>query len=186
MKKVLFMIAMLAAGLTAGAQGELKDGAWEDKRIVEVDSVSASTLYLRALEALSDWAGSQGKSKMGIDVQDKDQGLVVYKGEHYLGFGKANFLYGWNVWANFTMKIRCKDGRAQVSAMVPSLIFRFTGEPAELTVPIDQLLPEFCYKSKYAIKRAAKEMSPKVPAEFEAIIALMCKRLAKGSEDDDF
>lgn len=186
MKKVLLTIALLAAGLTASAQGEVKDGAWEDRRVVEVAGASVSTLYLRALEALSDWAGSQEKSKMGIDVQDKDEGIVVYKGEYYLGYGKANFMYGWDTWANFTLKVRCKEGRAQVSATVPSLTFRFTGEPSETTAPIDQLLPEYHYKTKYTIKRAARELAPNVPTEFEDILAAMCERLAKGSEDDDF
>lgn len=185
MKKVFLFFALLS-GLTAGAQGEIKDGVWEDKRVVEVADASVSTLYLRALEALSDWAGSQGKSKMGIDVQDKEQGIVVYKGEHYLGYGKANFLYGWNTWANFTLKIRCKEGRAQVSVAMPSLTFRFDGSPAELTVPIDQLLPEFRYKTKYPIKRAAQGLAPKAPREFELVIAAISERLAKGSKDDDF
>lgn len=60
MKKLLLTIALLVAGLTASAQGEVKDGTWEDRRVVEVAGASVSTLYLRALEALSDWAGSQG------------------------------------------------------------------------------------------------------------------------------
>jgi hypothetical protein len=93
---------------------------------------------------------------------------------------------GWDTWANFTLKIRCKDGRAQVSVTVPSLTFRFTGQPAETTAPIDQFLPEYRYKTKYTNKRAARELSQKVPTEFESIIAAMCERLSKGSEDDDF
>jgi hypothetical protein len=186
MRKLLLILAFMLAGLTASAQGEVKNGAWEDKRVVEVPETSTSTLYLRALEALSDWAGSQEKSKMGIDVQDKEQGLVVYKGEYYLGYGKTNFMAGWDTWANFTLKIRCKDGRAQVSVTVPSLTFRFTGQPAETTAPIDQFLPEYRYRTKYTNKRAARELSPKVPTEFESIIAAMCERLSKGSEDDDF
>ena len=185
MKKVFLFFALLS-GLTAGAQGEINNGVWEDKRIVEVADASVSTLYLRALEVLSDWAGSQGKSKIGIDVQDKEQGFIVYKGEYYLGYGKANFLYGWNTYANFTLKIRCKEGRAQVSVAMPSLTFRFDGDPAEVTVPIYELLPEFHSKTKYGIKRAAKELAPKAPAEFELVIAGICERLANGSKDDDF
>lgn len=188
MKKAFLTIALLAAGLTASAQGEVKNGAWEDRRVVEVAGASVSTLYLRALEALSDWAGSQEKSKMGIDVQDKDEGIVVYKGEYYLGYGKANLapMAVWDTWANFTLKVRCKEGRAQVSVAVPSPTFRFSGQPAETTAPIDQLLPEYQYKTKYTNKRAARELAPKVPTEFEAILAAMCDRLAKDSEDDDF
>lgn len=186
MKKALVTIALLAAGLTASAQGEVKNGAWEDRRVVEVADASVSTLYLRALEALSDWAGSQEKSKMGIDVQDKDEGIVVYKGEYYLGYGKANLapMAVWDTWANFTLKVRCKEGRAQVSVAVPSLTFRFSGHPAETTAPIDQLLPEYKYKTKYTNKRAARELSPKVPTEFEMVLESMCKRLASGTSDD--
>lgn len=186
MKKALLMFAMLTAWLAVSAQGEMKNGVWEEKRVVEVDSASASTLYLRALEALSDWAGSQEKSKIGIDVQDKEEGIVVYKGEHYLGYSKANFMYGWDTWANFTLKIRCKDGRAQVSATVPSLTFRFTGEPAETTAPISEFLPEYKYKTKFTNKRAAREQSQKVPHVFSAIINAMCIRLSQGTADEDF
>lgn len=193
-KNVLMTVVLLLAGLTASAQmqdgehpiGEVKNGVWEAKQVVAAEGVSASALYLRALEALSDWAGSQEHSKIGIDVQDKEEGIVVYKGEYYLGYGKANFMYGWDTWANFTMKIRCKEGRAQVSVAVPSLIFRFTGDPAETTAPIDQLLPEYKYKTKYTNKRAAKELSPQVPSIFAGVIKMMCERLAKGRDDDDF
>lgn len=188
MKRTLFIMSMLAASLSLMAQGEIKNGVWEEKQIVQAENISAITLYTRALESLSDWAGSQGKSKIGIDVQDKEQGLIVYKGDYYLGYEKANInpLYGWNTFANFTLKIRCKDGRAQVSVSVPSLTFRFTGNPTEVTAPIEEFLPEYNYKTKYTNKRAARELSPKVPTEFHAIIKFMCSRLANGTADDDF
>lgn len=186
MKKALVTIVLLSVALTASAQGEMKNGVWEDKKVVEVPDATSATLYMRALEALSDWAGSQSKSKIGIDVQDKDEGIVVYKGEYYLGNAKANLapMAVWDTWANFTLKVRCKEGRAQVSVAVPSLTFRFSGQLAETTAPIDQLLPEYKYKTKYTNKRAARELSPKVPTEFAMVLESMCKRLANGTGDD--
>jgi len=84
MKKVLLLMAMLIAGIAIQAQENLlTNGIYEKKVVVTVDSVKASTLYVRALEALSDWAGSQQRSKVNVDVQDKDEGLVVYKGQLY-------------------------------------------------------------------------------------------------------
>ena len=84
MKKVLLLMAMLIAGIVIQAQENLlTNGIYEKKVVVTVDSVKASTLYVRALEALSDWAGSQQRSKVNVDVQDKDEGLVVYKGQLY-------------------------------------------------------------------------------------------------------
>lgn len=190
------IVVLLLAGLTASAQmqegehpyGEVKNGVWEAKRVATVEGSSASVLYLRALEALSDWAGSQEQSKIGIDVQDKEEGIVVYKGEYYLGAAKANLapLASWAGWANFTMKVRCKDGRAQVSVSVPSITFRLSSQPMEVTAPIDQFLPEYKYKTKYTNKRAAKELSPQVPSIFTGVIKMMCEQLSKGIDDDDF
>lgn len=73
---------MLIAGIAIHAQeNPLTNGIYEKKVVVTADSIKASTLYVRALEALSDWAGSQQRSKVNVDVQDKDEGLVVYKGQ---------------------------------------------------------------------------------------------------------
>lgn len=84
---------MLTVSLVSTAQNP---DVYEKKEIITADSVKAGTLYVRTLEALSDWAGSQKRSKANVDVQDKDEGLVVYKGKLYLGFVKQNMLYGWD------------------------------------------------------------------------------------------
>ena len=146
MRKVLFMMLMLSAVLAVSAQIELSNGVYEKKIVVNVDSAKASTIYIRALEALSDFAGTNAKSKIGIDVQDKDEGLVVYKGDYYMGFEKANILYGWDTFANFTIKIRCKDGRAQITVSVPSMSFQWSGNNNTYSFPISEFLPVYTYK----------------------------------------
>ena len=120
MKKLLMTIALAASVTMASAQGSIVHGAYENKMVREYPGVSAETLYIRALETLSDWAGTQSKSSINIDVQDKEEGLVVYKGQMYLGTS-----HRWNAFADFTLKIRCKDGRAQVTVTIPSLTAEF-------------------------------------------------------------
>ena len=105
MKKLLMTIALAASVMMASAQGSIVNGAYENKVVREYPGVSAETLYIRALETLSDWAGTQAKSSINIDVQDKEEGLVVYKGQLYLGFHKSNPFHGWDALADFTLKI---------------------------------------------------------------------------------
>lgn len=123
MSKFILSIALMLA-MAAGAQASdivlTADGAYEKKDVVTVDSVSAAVLFDRAMMALSDWTGPDGKAKAGIDYQNQETHTVIYKGSFYAGSRK------WKMtrierYANFTLKVRCKDGRAQVTANVGSL-----------------------------------------------------------------
>ena len=104
MKKLLSITIMLLLTMIISAQEySLTNGAYDNKVVEQYEGVEAGVLYVRALEALSDWAGSQSQSKVNIDVQDKEQGLVVFKGLLFVGFHKVNFMAGWNVYADFTL-----------------------------------------------------------------------------------
>lgn len=128
MKKIITMIMLLTA-IAASAQeinkdsimdAVLKTGTYEVKKVLTVDGASAATLYVRAMDALSDWTGSDGNSRAGLDFCDKDAGIVTYKGEVYNGSRKllvSNAKY----YTDFTLKVRCKDGRAQITINVPSV-----------------------------------------------------------------
>jgi hypothetical protein len=130
MKKVLSIIALLLVGMMASAQ-DLPDmdsviaivkekGVYEQKHVVTVDGASASKLYSRAMEALSEWVGPEGRSKAGLDYCDKEEGIVTYKGVCYNGNRK--FLTATtDIYTDFVLKVRCKDGRAQVTVTVPSM-----------------------------------------------------------------
>ena len=186
MKKLLMTIALAASVMMASAQGSIINGAYENKVVREYPGVSAETLYIRALEALSDWAGTQAKSSINIDVQDKEEGLVVYKGQMYLGFHKSNPFCGWDVLADFTLKIRCKDGKAQLSCHVPTLTFDYTAPEypnAIETVSLGSIVPTYNYKARYKIKKTAIEYGPKVKPTFDTVILLLGNRLAKEQED---
>ena len=120
MKKVLFALLMMTCNSLSAQTTLNESGVYEMKEVVQVDGVNAQTLYLRALEALSDWTGTEGRSKFGIDHQDKESATIIYKGKDYLGF-RRYMMYGWYIFADFTLKVRCKDGRAQVTVTVPSM-----------------------------------------------------------------
>lgn len=189
MKKVLVIIVVLIATITATAQNyQLTDGAYDQKIVEQYEGVNATTLYVRALEALSDWSGSQSQSKINIDVQDKEQGLVVYKGTLFVGFHKANVMAGWNVYTDFTLKIKCKDGRAQLSCHVPSATFDWTAKqyPATETVPLGSIYPEYNYTSKYRIKKSAIEWAPQIPPLFDKILKDLATKMKQQNQDDDF
>ena len=122
MKKGLLLF-MLIACINANAQDiELTEtGAYEKKEVVVVDSAKAIILFERAMIALSDWSGPDGKAKADIDYQEKETGTVIYKGRYSLGFKNTFLGDGWNRYAEFLLKVRCKDGRAQVTVTVPTV-----------------------------------------------------------------
>lgn len=155
-EKICLSLVMLMVEMVINAQSSsLTNGFYEKKVVVSVDSVKASTLYVRALEALSDWAGSNAKSKMGIDVQDKDEALVVYKGNVHLGFEYYSKFAGggFDMYIDMTIKVKCKDGKAQVTATVPSLTFISNLQHSVVVVPLEEIVPDFKYKGEYKIKR---------------------------------
>ena len=184
MKKGLFLLVVTMAVVRVSAQVELTNGVYETKKVLTADSVKAGTLYVRALEALSDFAGSQGKSKIGVDVQDKDEGLVVYKGDYYMGYCKANMLYGWDTFADFTLKVRCKDGKAQLTVTVPSMTFVWDANGNRHSFEISEFLPVYQYKGDYKIKKAAQLYAPQVPDAFDRILELIGNRMTVKDSDD--
>ena len=102
MKKVLFALLMMTCNSLSAQTTLNESGVYEMKEVVQVDGVNAQTLYLRALEALSDWTGTEGRSKFGIDHQDKESATIIYKGKDYLGF-RRYMMYGWYIFADFTL-----------------------------------------------------------------------------------
>ena len=188
MKKVFLSLVMLMAGIAINAQDNpLTNGVYEKKVVVTADSVKASTLYVRALEALSDWAGSNANSKMGIDVQDKDESLIVYKGNVHLGFEYYSKFAGagWDFYIDMTIKVKCKDGKAQVTATVPSVTYISNIQKIVVVVPINEILPSYAYKGNYKLKKTSQTFGPQVIPSTNQIVNLLCDKIAK-KQDDDF
>lgn len=184
MRKVLFMLIVAIALQQSGtfAQTILNDdGVYELKIVEEYEGVSGTTLYERSLLALSDWAGSQKKSKTNIDVQDKEAGIVVYKCEHYMGFRKVNMLCGYEVFANMTLKVRCKDNKVQYTLMVPSLTLYWSCDMTAFeTIPLREIIPEYIHKGRL---KKMKNSSVEYAAQIDVVMKQIQKNLVKKTKD---
>lgn len=210
MKKVLFIFALLLSGLTAGAQDDVygfhdvavgehqknggttgidltSDGAYERKEVVTVDSVSAAVLYDRAMMALSDWTGPDGKAKAGIDYQNQETHTVIYKGTFSLGFKNTFLGDGWHRYANFTLKVRCKDGRAQVTATVGTMTGIYNRGNIERSWTVAEI-KEAVMKSNGSKRERGETLLTDIVETADGIMAAMGAKLkaADGSDDDDF
>lgn len=190
MKKVLFTMLMLMAGMTINAQEiELNDqGAYEKKIVVYVDSIEATVLYDRAMVALSDWTGASGKAQAGLDYHDRDAGTVIYKGHEYIGFKNVFLGDGWERYADFTIKVRCKDGRAQITTSIPTITFVYNKNgtkrnytAADVTKAVEE--------AKGKKKERGNALLADIKTLIETISTAMSDRLKNNSsseDDDDF
>ena len=187
MKKVLLLTLVLTAALPALAQEiELnEDGAYEKKEVVVVDSVEAAVLYSRAMEALSDWTGPDGKAKVGVDFHDRETGTVIYKGTFSLGFKSTLLGSGWNRYADFVLKVKCKDGKAQVTVTVDKIVAIYNRDNITSTSSLRELV-ETIRKAKKAKHERGVKLIDDLKETVDLIAASMAKRLQEGNDDDDF
>ena len=193
MKKVITFL-MFMVGLAAMA-GNKKDslqplnenGAYEKKVVVEVPGVSATDLYTRALEMLIDWKGSNGKSSSVLEKQDKEDYLVVYKGRNWEGFEYYEKLFkiGWDCWSDFTLRIKCKDEKAQLTITVPSMTFKYNANKNgdEHTILLPELIPK--YKRPLTIWRNVKKYTPLLPQSIDAMLNLFAEKIKKAPDSED-
>lgn len=188
MKKVLLFV-MLTMAISATAQEiELNEqGAYERKEVVQVEGATAATLYDRAMIALSEWNGPDGKASAGLDYQNQETHTIIYKGTYYLGFKKI-LLTGWDRYANFTLKVRCKDGRAQLTVYVPTVTAIFQKNGVKRIFSLEEVLE---IKENSGKKRTERieVLVNNLTNNADALIAAMSAKLKGGdmqSADDDF
>ena len=189
MKKVLFIFVMSVVAMTATAQHiELNEqGAYERKEVVQVEGTTAATLYDRAMIALSEWTGPDGKAKVGVDYQNQETHTVIYKGTYYLGFKKL-MVSGWDRYANFTLKVRCKDGKVQITVNVPNVTAIYLHNGSKRTYNLNEIIDA---KEKAGKKKADRidNLVENLKKNADAIIEAMTAKLKGGggtTDDDDF
>ena len=153
-------------------------GAYEIQKVVCVDSTSASVLYDRAMMTLTDLTGSDGKAKAGIDYQNQETHTVVYKGKFELPGVYVD------CWADFTMKIRCKDGRAQLTVTVPMVEVNARSVQYGKSATIIELKQLTRQKNKKRRDRAIEWMRY-IKKTAEGYMISMEDRL-KGSDEEEF
>ena len=185
MKKLIITFSLLFSVMAACAQEwEIVGDAYERKEVVEVEGVSASVLYDRAMIALSEWIGSDGKSKMGIDYQNLETHTLIYKGTYYVDFKNVFLGAGWNRSINFTLKVRCKDGRAQQTLSLGSFKAEYSENRAEREMSMREVVEVM---AKTTSKKRL-DFFADVMETANGIMASLADRL-KGngiSNDDDF
>ena len=188
MKKVIIMMLMLTTGLSMNAQDiQLTEaGSYEKKEVVVVDSTKAIILFERAMIALSDWSGPDGKAKAGIDYQEKETGTVIYKGRYSLGFKNTFLGDGWDRYAEFTLKVRCKDGRAQVTVTVPTVTAIYSRNGMTRTISVKKIL-DAVRQSKGAKHERGVKLMNDLTETADGLVTAMGERLKNGGvNDDDF
>lgn len=164
MRKLLIAMFLLSC-LTTKAQTSLNErGVYEIIKVEQYEEVNAEALYERTLVALSDIKGSSSHSKFNIDVAEKDGGIIVYKGELFVGYRKVNISGGYNYFADLTLKVRCKDGRIQYTVTVPTMTPYWDGNLSITDkVPLTDIIPDYKYKGKLSlVKKGLLQFAPDI------------------------
>ena len=205
MKKMITFALLLSMGLTASAQDDLyggstkkaevtepdttltlnESGVYERQLVVNVEGATAAVLYDRAMTALSDWTGPDGKAKAGIDYQNQETHTVIYKGSFSLGFKNTFLGDGWHRMANFTMKVRCKDGRAQVTLTVPYITGTYSRGNIERTWSM-AALKEAVGKSKGDKRKRGEALLHDIVRTTAIMVGDMMMKLKQTDNDEDF
>lgn len=164
----------------------LEDGKLIYKNVYTYDGVTQSQLYMRAHTFLSDWVGPNKNCKSSIEFDDKESATIISKGSVYNGYFKENMMYGWDVYIDYTLTIRCKDGRVQVIIKVPSMSFHWTANNTpDITAPIEDIYPEYDKSKKYLCRLVIPKATPEIPAMMALISETVKEQMSK-VEDDDF
>lgn len=189
MKKSLFLILLLCANLFTYAQSAepiLENGVYTCKCVKQQEGMSQSQLYLMAHTFLSDWVGPNSSSKNNIDFDDKESATIIAKGNYFLGFEKE-MLYGWDVYADFTISIKCKDGRFQVFTKIPTLSFWWTaGNVPVQTIPFAELYPDYTHKGPYKLKRYSDRYVGNMNTYIQDLTNIVVSGISSIQENDDF
>ena len=183
------MTLFLAVGFAAKAQTVLNEsGNYEHKVVEQYEGVNASDLFDRTLVALSDMIGSSKHSKFNFDVKEKDGGIIVYKGLLFVGFRKVNISGGYNYFADCTLKVRMKDGKAQYIVTVPSMTLTWD-KNSQITeqVPLKSIIPEYNYKARlYYIKKGCIQYAPEIATRVKSFVEDLVAKTKNITTEDDF
>ena len=192
MKKALSIIFTAMLSMSASAQYDGLDtlyqivkekGAYEQRRVVTVEGASASTLYVRAMNALSDWKGPEGRSESSLDFHDKDAGIVTIKGGFYNG--EMKIIWTWTpIYTAFILKVQCKDNRAQLTVTVPYMYYYIQGEKrvVNLLSALERQMSMTEKEKEKAKKKANKDTSMREAVEL--LLDAMTAALKNGTDDD--
>ena len=182
MKKLFFTFALILATITASAINLNTAGEYEVKQVVEVTGATATALYDRAIYTLS--TITNGDMKRHIDYQDRNAATVIYKGIFDLGY--HNMIIGRiDRTGGFTIKVRCKDGRAQVTVTATDYTTRYNRDGSTTTYTLPELL-EAVITSSGKKRERGEAVIQYIEQQTNQVLQLMCESLKHTTIDDEF
>ncbi len=194
MKKVFLFLLFFSSCLINSAQKLTFDSIAENiknnrdyqvKEVVHVQETTLGVLFGRAMEALSDFKGPDGMISSNVDYQDKESGTIIFKGCFSLGFKNVFLGDGWNRYADFTLKVKCKEGRAQVTVSVLTITAEYNKNGMKRQYPVDKWL-DAVEKAKGDKRKRGEKLFEDLGNNVSYIMEYMTERLKKGTPEDDF
>ena len=145
------------------------DGSLEVSHVIHVPSASKTDLYTSVLENFTSKA-SLPSSNFIVSNQSEENGNVRLDGRLFLGSYKPmdSFVLGGalDVWAIYSLTVRCKDGKVKYQCIVSDVVFHRMNDQTtdrDVIIPISRCWPVFTdKKASGRIKKAANECLPKV------------------------
>ena len=129
--------------------------------------------------------GREQKSKAGLDYCDKEEGIVTYKGEFYNGYREHSFGRQVPFYTDFTMKIRCKDGKAQITVTVPTIHAALPNGQTK-TWTMREVVEQKEKASPRKVEKAKKKTHGINIREIVELLLTEMETALKNDSDDDF
>ena len=166
-------------------------GAYERKEEVLIDSVPASVLFARTMETLNDWSVTDERIKAELDYYDKDSCIVIFNGRFSLDFKNVFLGDGWIRHGDFSLKILCEDGRAQITLTIPDIIAVYNRSGLTIQRTIEEFINSiYEYKGKREFKGKkgdrGEALLNDIISSSDNIINTIKQRLGKGIAGKDF
>ena len=191
MKKVIILIAAFVVTISSyGQEVTFNDqNELQIKEVVQTQGLTANQIFVNIQSLISE-TYSNLNSQFVIDYSDLETGTIISKGKCWLGFRLVTFAYGYDFLADYNLNIRIKEGRTQILIKVPTVSFRWTGEPSEIKEKIDvkHVYPKYDgYKpttSSYYAKKLMKEYGPEVPNAMKKLYKTICDKITSSGQDE--
>lgn len=167
--KILFALTYVAISIAAFSQKPLPEieGKVVYTEVVNVDSASAGVLYQRAKLF---FAKMYNSSKDVVQVDDKENGLIVGKGFFSLTF--EGVISSWQAEVDHTISVRVKEGK-----------YKYEFTDLYIRQPKDALWPSGPIEFYNTDKRVHKKFDRSVDAKMKAIINELRSAMVKVEKD---
>ena len=184
MKKILLLIFAMAAIMADAQTPSVVGNSIQYKKVATYEGKTKDDIFIKTLLTLSKIEGTTYMSSNGLDVQDKDAGVISYKGRIYLGFYKQNIMAGWDVFLNYNMIVRCKDGKAKYEFITPSVHFIWSAnDTSPRDFPVTGIYPAYNIDTYYKIEKSSKQFGPHIPEYIVSFVDNIIKLTSEPEED---